>query len=52
MAEEKIIKHTGEAARALMKENVSWKKKLQEFFFEIFIIVIAVSITLWFHNWK
>ena len=52
MAEEKIIKHTGEAARALLKENVSWKKKLQEFFFEIFIIVIAVSVTLWFHNWN
>lgn len=50
MAEEKIIKHTGDAAHALLKKNVSWKKKLQEFFFEIFIIVIAVSITLWFHN--
>ena len=52
MAEEKIIKHTGEAARALMKKNVSWRKKIQEFLFEIFIIVIAVSITLWFHNWN
>ena len=52
MAEEKIIKHTGEAARALMKKDTSWKKKIQEFFFEIFIIVIAVSITLWFHNWN
>lgn len=52
MAEEKIIKHAGNAAHALLKENVSWKKKLQEFLFEIFIIVIAVSITLWFHNWN
>jgi len=52
MAEEKIIKHTGEAAHALLKKNVSWKKKVQEFFFEIFIIIIAVSITLWFHNWN
>jgi len=52
MAEEKIIKHTGEAAHALLKKNVSWKKKIQEFLFEIFIIVIAVSITLWFHNWN
>jgi hypothetical protein len=50
MAEEKIIKHTSDAAHALLKKNVSWKKKIQEFFFEIFIIVIAVSITLWFHN--
>jgi hypothetical protein len=50
MAEEKIIKHTGDAAHALLKKNVPWKKKIQEFFFEIFIIVIAVSITLWFHN--
>jgi hypothetical protein len=50
MSEEKIIKHTGEAARALLKKDITWKKKLKEFFFEIFIIVIAVSITLWFHN--
>lgn len=52
MSEEKIIKHTGNAARALMKKNTPWKKKLQEFFFEILIIVIAVSITLWVHNWN
>lgn len=52
MSEEKIIKHTGDAARALLKKNVDWKKKISEFFFEIFIIVIAVSITLWFHNWN
>lgn len=52
MAEEKIIKHTGEAAHALLKKNITWKKKIQEFLFEIFIIVIAVSITLWFHNWN
>ncbi|HEY4112259.1 hypothetical protein [Puia sp.] len=52
MAEEKIIKHAGDAARALLKKEHSWKKKLREFFFEIFIIVVAVSITLWFHNWN
>jgi hypothetical protein len=52
MAEEKIIKHTGEAAHVLLKKGTPWKKKIQEFFFEIFIIVIAVSITLWFHNWN
>ena len=52
MAEEKIIKHTGDAARALLKKDHSWRKKIQEFFFEILIIVIAVSITLWFHNWN
>ena len=52
MAEEKIIKHTGDAVRALGKKGSSWKKKLGEFLFEIFIIVIAVSITLWFHNWN
>ena len=43
MAEEKIIKHAGDAARALLKRNTSWKEKIREFFFEIFIIVIAVS---------
>lgn len=50
MAEEKIIKHAGGAAHALLKKDVSWVKKIREFLFEIFIIVIAVSITLWFHN--
>jgi hypothetical protein len=52
MAEEKIIKHSGNAARALLKTERTWKQKLGEFLFEIFIIVIAVSITLWFHNWN
>jgi len=52
MAEEKIIKHAGAAAHALLKKNATWKKRIKEFLFEIFIIVIAVSITLWFHNWN
>ena len=52
MSEEKIIKHAGQAARALLKKENSWQKKIKEFLFEIFIIVIAVSITLWFHNWN
>jgi hypothetical protein len=52
MAEEKILKHSGDAARALLKKDRTWKQKLGEFLFEIFIIVIAVSITLWFHNWN
>ena len=52
MAEEKIIKHAGEAARALLKKENSWPKRIREFLFEILIIVIAVSITLWFHNWN
>jgi hypothetical protein len=52
MSEEKIIKHTAGAANALLRKEIGWKHKLKEFFFEIFIIVIAVSITLWFHNWN
>ncbi|WP_143305230.1 hypothetical protein [Chitinophaga vietnamensis] len=52
MSEEKIIKHTGNAAKVLLRKNTPWKKKLEELFFEILIIVIAVSITLWFHNWN
>src|ERR1700761_8991545 len=51
MSEEKIIKHTENAAKALLKKG-NWLHKLKEFLFEIFIIVIAVSITLWFHNWN
>jgi hypothetical protein len=51
MSEEKIIKHTNQAARSLLKKG-NWKHKIREFLFEIFIIIIAVSITLWFHNWN
>ncbi|ANI88647.1 hypothetical protein A9P82_04700 [Arachidicoccus ginsenosidimutans] len=50
--EEKIIHHAKEAVHALTNKNKKWKEKIQDFLLEIVIIIIAVSITLWFHNWN
>ena len=52
MSEEKIIQHTHKAIEVLNHKADSWKHKLKEFLEEIFIIVLAVSITLMFHNWN
>ncbi|ANI88939.1 hypothetical protein A9P82_06300 [Arachidicoccus ginsenosidimutans] len=50
--EEKIIAHAKQAVHALTNKNKKWKEKIQDFLLEILIIIIAVSITLWFHNWN
>ncbi len=52
MSEEKVIQHTKGAINALAKKDKSWKDRMKEFLYEILIIVIAVSITLWLHNWN
>lgn len=50
MSEEKIIDHTEKAIKAVLSKERKWYEKLKEFLFEILIIVIAVSLTLWLHN--
>lgn len=52
MAEEEIIKHTKAAYHALNNPNAGWKHKLKEIFIEIIIIVFAVSVSIWLHNWS
>lgn len=52
MSEEKIIQHTKKAVKTLSDKNKKIAEKIKDFLLEIFIIVIAVSITLWFHNWN
>jgi hypothetical protein len=52
MSEEKIIKHTKNAASLLKDRTKSYKEKIKEFFEEIVVIIVAVSITLMFHNWN
>ncbi len=47
---EEIIEHMKKAVVALLNKENSWKKKIKEFLFEILIIIVAVSLTLWFHN--
>lgn len=49
MAELEVIKHTKKAYRIFLS-NHSLIHKIKEFFLEIFIIVFAVGITIWFHD--
>jgi hypothetical protein len=52
MAELEIVKHIKKLV-ALMKDgHSSFWHKLKDFALEIFIIVVAVSISIWFHNWS
>ena len=53
MADEEIVmKHTKAAYEALKTRKMNWKHKLKEIMLEIIIIVFAVSISIWFHNWS
>lgn len=53
MAEDEIIKkHTKAAYKAWRDPEKDWKHKLKEILLEVLIIVFAVSISIWFHNWS
>lgn len=52
MSEEKVIQHSKKALKVLKDHEKSWLEKVKEFLGEILIIVLAVSITLLFHNWN
>ena len=52
MSEEKVIQHTKKAIHVVGDKEKSWAARIKEFLYEILIIVIAVSITLWMHNWN
>jgi hypothetical protein len=52
MAENEIVKHVEAAYQALQKPNTNWLHKLKEVLIEIGIIVFAVSLSIWFHNWS
>jgi len=51
MSEEKIIQHT-KTALGVVHKKATLKEKAKEFIGEIIIIIIAVSITVAFHNWN
>ncbi len=52
MADQEVIKHTKKIYKIWnSKDNTIWHK-LKEFLVEIFIIVFAVSISIWLHNWS
>jgi hypothetical protein len=52
MAENEIIKHTKKALSIFQSTSMDLRYKAQEIFIEIVIIVFAVSISIWFHNWS
>jgi hypothetical protein len=52
MAEDEIRKHTKTVYKTLMNKEKSWQHKLKEIVVEILIIVFAVTVSIWFHNWS
>ncbi|MCW2950739.1 MAG: hypothetical protein JWN41_1752 [Thermoleophilia bacterium] len=50
MAEQEVIKHTKKVFQLWGNNEHSLLHKIGEFLLEIFIIVFAISLSLWFHN--
>ncbi len=50
MAEQEVVKHTKKIYNTLKSPEHSWWHKIKEFLIEIFIIVFAISLSIWFHN--
>ncbi len=52
MAEDEIIKHTKKAYSIFKSTETNWKHKLKEIVIEVLIIVFAVTVSIWLHNWS
>ncbi len=50
MAEQEVVKHTKQVYKIWNRKEYSFWHKLKEFLLEIFIIVFAISLSMWFHN--
>jgi len=50
MAEQELIKHTKAVYKIWNSKEHNFWHKLKEFLVEIFIIVFAITVSLWFHN--
>ena len=50
MAEQEVIKHTKKIYKSLTDKEQTFWHKAKEFTLEVFIIVFAVSISIWFHS--
>jgi hypothetical protein len=51
MADQEVIKHVKHAIDVARSDR-RWTHKLQEILLEIAIIVFAVSLSIWLHNWS
>jgi hypothetical protein len=52
MAEQEVIKHTKKVLGTMRSKKKSWKHKVREILLEIVIIVFAVSLSIYLHNWS
>ena len=52
MAEDEIRKHTKAAYTTLLDKEKGWQHKLNDVLVEVLIIVFAVTVSIWFHNWS
>lgn len=52
MAEQEIIKHIETAIAVSRDRKKKWQHKLGEILLEVAIIVFAVTLSIWFHNWS
>jgi hypothetical protein len=52
MADQEIIKHVKKAITVSRDHSKKWQHKLLEILLEIGIIVFAVSLSIWLHNWS
>ena len=52
MAENEIIKHAKKVLTVFQSTGMGIKDKVKDIVIEIVIIVFAVSISIWFHNWS
>ncbi len=52
MSEEKVAEHAGNVVQIFKNKSLSWKEKIKKFIEEIIVIVLAISLTLVFHNWN
>ena len=52
MSENEIVKHVEAAYKVANDPEKNWLHKLKEILIEIFIIVFAVTLSIWFHNWS
>jgi len=50
MAEQEVIKHTKKVYKIWSSKEHSVWQKVKDFLLEIFIIVFAISLSIWFHN--
>ncbi|MDR3668110.1 MAG: DUF6090 family protein [Ignavibacteriaceae bacterium] len=52
MSEQEFIKHAKKTYAILKSSENGWKSKLLDIVIEILIIVFAVSVSIWLHNWS